>query len=172
MTSEYRNIPRCHEYGPPPENIDSCNILSRQLICALENFPEYILQYVFILEEDVGFRLAVIHYGQVKINEYFKTLQAAKDKFARIYQGKFWKKDSVPEWTDFYEPNDDWLIDKLLILKNDIESRMIAKSRGNLGICSIRIRKKAKLIAQQKKRQGGIKKRKKTGASREESRTV
>ncbi|HEX9252041.1 MAG TPA: hypothetical protein VF870_07350 [Ignavibacteriaceae bacterium] len=148
MTKDFVITDRSLEYGPPPENTDRDNIESRQKICALENFPAYFLQYVFIIEELVGFRLAVIHQDEVKTNEFFPTLKAAKKAFADKYNKKAWEKSVIPRWTDLYAPDNDWLIDKQILLKNDMKRVIIEQDRRKAAQRKFRIRigKMSKLL--------------------------
>jgi hypothetical protein len=129
MTNNHKRLRRSQRYGPPPVNRKKGNPGNREKICALINFPEYVLQYTFIRVEINRYRLAVIHQGTVRTNECFPTLEAAKNAFADKYNGKSWKKDAVPEWTDLYEPNRQWLTDKLEFLRNSTSSQHNFKRR-------------------------------------------
>jgi hypothetical protein len=126
-----KKLRRSQRYGPPPANREKGNPGNREKICALINFPDYYLQYTFIRAENNGYRLAVIHFGQVKTNECFPTMEAAKNAFASKYNGKSWNKDAVPRWTELYEPNLDWLDDKIQILKWDTQIQQKNKLQEN-----------------------------------------
>ena len=131
MTNSHKRLRRNHRYGPPPANSQKGNPGNREKICALINFPEYVLQYTFILVETNSYRLAVIHQGSVRTNECFPTLEAAKNAFASKYNRKSWNKNAVPRWTKLYEPDRDWLNDKIEILKWDTQIQQKNKSQEN-----------------------------------------
>ena len=91
--------------------------LDRREICMLINGVDYFLHHVFILKEKFGWRLVVIHAGQVRTNKCYAELRHAKIAFARMYNRKAWKKGVKAEWTNPYKPDSLWLDKKIKMLK-------------------------------------------------------
>ena len=86
-------------------------------VSLLINHGYYFLQYVFIMVEDAGFRLAVIHQGNVLIFRRYSSLRAARTAFARLYNRKAWQKGVKANWSQVYNPEQKWLDEKLAILE-------------------------------------------------------
>ena len=86
-------------------------------VSLLINHGYYFLQYVFVMAEDSGFRLAVIHQGNVLTYRWYGTLRAARTAFARLYNRKAWQKGVKANWSQVYNPEQKWLDEKLAILE-------------------------------------------------------
>lgn len=84
-------------------------------ISRLINSIYYFIEIVFILKKDDKFRLIALHDRRVLTNSTYQTLIGAKIAFSKLYQDKAWKEDVKAEWTDFYTPDRQWLIEKLQI---------------------------------------------------------
>ena len=77
-------------------------------ICLLLNSLDYSLDHSYIASEKAGYRLVVIHAGQVRTNRCYTELKHAKIAFARMYNRKSWKEGVKAEWSRLYKPNSDW----------------------------------------------------------------
>lgn len=76
--------------------------------CILVNSLEYRLEYVFILEEEDGFRLVVKHGGLVMTNQTFQLLTDAKNAFLRLYGQSDSAGGPTPDWSGFIDPEQEW----------------------------------------------------------------
>jgi len=74
-------------------------------ISVLTNAYKYLLEHVLILRYEEGmFRLLVIHKGRVLTDLNYKSFKAARISFTRFYNSRKWIEESVPEWSEFYDP--------------------------------------------------------------------
>ena len=99
---------------------DTFDSLNKREICMLVNDVYYYLNHVFIMTERIGYRLVVIHDGQVRTNKCYAELRHAKIAFARMYNRKAWKKGVKAEWTYPYKPDSLWLDEKIKMLKKQV----------------------------------------------------
>lgn len=86
-------------------------------VSLLINHGYYFLQYVFIMVEDTGFRLVVIHQGNVLTYRLYDSLRAARTAFARLYNRKSWQKGVKANWSQLYSPGQEWFDEKLALIK-------------------------------------------------------
>ena len=118
MIQEITGNPDKINYSPAQDKGLNEGSITPGKICLLQNNVEYFLKYVFIIVEKIGFRLVVIHQGYVKTDTVFENLKSAKIAFARMYNGKSWKKGIKPIWSHFSSPDKKWLDAKIKILRN------------------------------------------------------
>jgi hypothetical protein len=81
----------------------------RRFISVLINKIFYFIETVFIMIVENGYRLIVIHRGQVLTDEIYKTFEEAKRAFLSEYNHKAWKNGVKPNWSHFYPPDAKWL---------------------------------------------------------------
>ncbi len=84
--------------------------------CTLINSLHYRLEYVFILEEEDGFRLVVKHGGLVLTNQVFKYLQDAKKAFQELYGSSGAPRREQPDWSGFIDAEQEWFGHLLYII--------------------------------------------------------
>lgn len=84
--------------------------------CTLINSLDYRLEYVFILEEEDGFRLVVKHGGLVLTNQTFKSLPQAKEAFSRLYGPTSGPAEDRPDWSEFIDAEQEWFGHLLYII--------------------------------------------------------
>jgi len=85
----------------------------RPCISFLLNAYHYFFDCVFILKDDLCFRLVVNHRGQVLTDRYYRTLRGARAAFVRLYGDKAWEKGIKNLWSHFYPPDSRWLRKKI-----------------------------------------------------------
>ena len=79
----------------------------------LVNNGYFFLRYVFIMEDDLDYRLVVIHDNRLLTDRIYKSLRNAKGAFSRMYNRKAWKKGVKPEWGVFSPPGPGWIRNKI-----------------------------------------------------------
>ena len=84
--------------------------------CTLINSLDYRLEYVFILEEEDGFRLVVKHGGLVLTNQTFKSPPQAKEAFSRLYGPACGLDGDKPDWSEFIDAEQEWFGHLLYII--------------------------------------------------------
>ncbi len=84
--------------------------------CTLINSLDYSLEYVFILEEEDGFRLVVKHGGLILTNQIFKSLQNARTAFAELYNPPGTAHKPAPDWSGFVDAEQEWFGHLLYII--------------------------------------------------------
>lgn len=99
-----------------------------QKISMLVNSVYYFIECVYILILHDHYRLVALHNGRVLTNKTYKTIRGAKIAFSKLYRKKVWKEEIKAEWSHFYDPDADWLEEKI----KDIEEKAVgsAVSRG------------------------------------------
>jgi intergrase/recombinase len=75
-------------------------------ISILRNAVYYFLQFVYLIREESGCRLVVIHQGRLLEDINYKTVKGAKIGFFRRYRWKKWGKGVKPDWTTFSPSGD------------------------------------------------------------------
>lgn len=83
------------------------------MISFLLNSYHYFIDCVFILAADCGCRLVVNHQGEVLTDKYYDSIKGARIAFSRLYGRQAWRKTTRPDWSHFYQPEKDWLKNKL-----------------------------------------------------------
>lgn len=85
-------------------------------ISILINAIFYFIERVFIVKnpEQDGCRLVVMQNHRVLIYEDYETVRGARIAFTRMFKRKAWKKGVKPDWSHFFDPDVEWLKEKLL----------------------------------------------------------
>jgi hypothetical protein len=86
-------------------------------ISRLINSIYYFINIVYILEKDNQFRLIAIQAGKVLIDKTYSTFTGAKIAFSKFFQEKAWNEDVKAEWTDFYNPDRQWLDENMKLVE-------------------------------------------------------
>jgi hypothetical protein len=86
-------------------------------ISRLLNSIYYFLDCVFILLTEKDYRLVILHHDKVVMDSQYKTLRGAKIAYAKFFNENAWAEGVQPQWSQVYQPDDDWLSEKLEILK-------------------------------------------------------
>ncbi len=60
------------------------------------------------LRDGKFYRNPNLHYHQLILDKTFQSLRGARIAFAKLSRKKAWKEDVFPEWSEFYEPEDNW----------------------------------------------------------------
>ncbi len=81
----------------------------RVKISFLINAVYWFTEYVFIVEEEKGYRLIAIHRGRLLVNRTYKKARSARIAFTRFFYNKIWQKGIKPVWSPFYAPGSEWL---------------------------------------------------------------
>jgi hypothetical protein len=99
-------------------------LIKRKFISVLINRILYFIETVFIMTDNDGYRLIVIHRGIPWTNEIYETFEEAKGAFLNQYNHKTWKNGIKPDWSHFYPPDTKWLCKNLELLdKAHLECR-------------------------------------------------
>lgn len=100
-------------------------VMESRRISILVDSILHILELVFIIEENKGYRLVVRHGGNVLIDKHFNSAKGARIAFSRLYpyknkwEYKGYKRNS---WTPFIHPEKQWL--------NKFVKPLIVRERG------------------------------------------
>jgi len=89
-------------------------------ISKLVNSVYYFISDVFIRTDMIDkkkFTLVVIHNNTVLVHKDYKTSRGAKIAFSRLFKKKSWKESVRALWSHFYDPDKDWLDEKINIEK-------------------------------------------------------
>jgi len=87
-------------------------------ISRLLNSIYYFLDCVFILISEKKYRLVILHHDQVIMDVHYNTLRGAKIAFAKYFGERAWAEEVQSQWTHTYQPDNDWISEKLDILEN------------------------------------------------------
>ncbi len=84
-------------------------------ISILINAIFYFIERVFIIKnpEREGCRLVVMQNRRVKVYEDYETVRGARIAFNRMFKRKAWKSGIKPDWSHFFDPDEQWLDEKL-----------------------------------------------------------
>ncbi len=94
-------------------------------IIFLNNSNHYLLEYVFILFEEEGYRLVVNRGGEILTNKNYKTVKGAKTAFLKFH-GLWAVMDDVrPIWSHVYTPPTEWL-DQILGAYQKLSTNMLS----------------------------------------------
>lgn len=97
--------------GRPRKRSNSQPVKER--ISVLETSIYYFLEHVFIIEDDGGYRLVVIHQKKLLTDRTYKTAKGARIAFLKLWSYKAWDEGAKAKWTHFYKPDRDWISEKL-----------------------------------------------------------
>lgn len=79
----------------------------------LINSVYYFIECVFILSLPHRYRLVVLHNGRVLTDACYETLRGAKIAFSKLYGHKAWTDGVKAQWSHFYDPDAQWLDEKI-----------------------------------------------------------
>jgi len=105
---------RKHEIQHQPQKKAKDNSTS---IARLLNSIFYFLDCVFIIFSGSDYRLVILHHDHVLMHSHYKTLRGAKIAFAKFFSEKAWSEEVQPQWSHLYQPDQDWLVEKLEVIK-------------------------------------------------------
>ena len=97
------------------QSVPSLNVELRQenetpiKISRLINSIYYFIECVFIAVEEEGYRLVVIHQGNLLTDQTYKTAKGAKIAFLKFWSYRVWQEGVKPKWSHFYPPDPKWL---------------------------------------------------------------
>jgi hypothetical protein len=72
-----------------------------------------LLEYLFIVFEEEGYRLVVNRVGKIIKNKNYKTVEEAKEAFFNDYSLLAVMDGVIPQWTNAYPPDIEWLDQRL-----------------------------------------------------------
>jgi hypothetical protein len=101
--------------GPPGQRPKSKN---NTKISRLLNSIYYFLDCVFIIISETDYRLVILHHDQVIMDVHYNSLRGAKIAFAKYFGERAWAEEVQSQWTHTYQPDSDWMNEKLEILRN------------------------------------------------------
>jgi len=81
-------------------------------ICVLINSAFYFINWVFIVRNNVSYRLIVNHSGKLLMEKDYRTLRGAKIAFSKLFRHRNWGKNVKAEWSPFFEAESRWLKEK------------------------------------------------------------
>ena len=87
-------------------------------ITRLQNYIYYFQDCVFIIISEKDYRLVILHHDQVIMDVHYNSLRGAKIAFAKFFGERAWAEDVQSQWSDAYQPDNDWISEKLEILEN------------------------------------------------------
>jgi hypothetical protein len=94
----------------PVLNVELCqDEETKTKISRLINSIYYFIEFVFIIAENEGYRLVVIHQGELLTNQIYKTAKGARIAFLKFWGYRAWKEGVKPKWSIFYPPDAKWL---------------------------------------------------------------
>ena len=82
-------------------------------ISILNNSGYYFLSHVFVMKNAGKYRLIVLRNNRVLKDCTYKTVRGAKIAFSKSYSKAGWEKGVKAEWGPFYNPDYQWLNEKL-----------------------------------------------------------
>ena len=88
---------------------------SRLKACALINSIQFFIEYVFIIKSGDRYRLVVKNNGTILTDNYYNDVQDAKIAFLKLYGHQSWSKKVRTQWSDFFEPDSEWMACALYI---------------------------------------------------------
>jgi len=86
-------------------------------VSILTNSMNYLKENVFITQAEDGFRLFVIHTGELLFESQYLTPSGAKIAFLNEFGDSVYPSEVIPKWTPFLPPGPDW--EPLEILKKE-----------------------------------------------------
>jgi len=81
-------------------------------ISMLTNSHHYFIEWAFIMALDNRYRLIVINKGELLTDLLCKSVRSARIAFAKYYSNRGWKNGVRSQWSPFYEPDPEWLVEK------------------------------------------------------------
>lgn len=95
-------------------------------ISRLTNSMYYYIDTCFIMDLSViaqgkkRYRLLAFHEKEKKIfiDKLYRTLKGARIGFKRNFNDMAWSDKVTPQWTDLYQPDQDWIDHMLSVVEN------------------------------------------------------
>jgi hypothetical protein len=100
--------------GPPQQRQ---KLKNEKKISRLLNSIYYFLDCVFIIISGKDYRLVILHHDQVVMDVNYNSLRGAKIAFAKYFGERAWAEKVQSQWSHTYQPDHDWLSEKLEILE-------------------------------------------------------
>jgi hypothetical protein len=108
----------------PPGQREKLN--NETKISRLLNSIYYFLDFVFVIISEKGYRLVILHQDQVIMDVHYNSLRGAKIAFAKYFGERAWAEEVQSQWSHTYQPDNDWLSEKLEILEKYSRERFDA----------------------------------------------
>ena len=101
--------------GPNLEPLHEVELQTQEdkSISRLSNSIYFYLECVYILKSNDKYRLIAMHHCRVRVDQYYDTVRDCKIAFSKFFQEKPWEKGIKAVWTDFYNPDDGWLEERM-----------------------------------------------------------
>lgn len=96
---------------------------NQKKISRLLNSIYYFLDCVFIIISEKDYRLVIFHHDQVVMDVHYNSLRGAKIAFAKYFGERAWAEEVQSQWSHTYQPDYDWLSEKLEILEKTSRER-------------------------------------------------
>jgi hypothetical protein len=80
------------------------------MICLLLNSTHFFIHRTLVINENGKYRLLVMGKSQIFHDSSYETLRGAKIAFSRIFSNTKFHDVILPRWSDFYEPDEKWLL--------------------------------------------------------------
>jgi hypothetical protein len=87
-------------------------------ISRLLNSIYYFLDCVFVVILENDYQLVIIHHDQVIMDVHYNSLRGAKIAFAKYFGERAWAEEVQSQWSHIYQPDNEWISQKLEILDN------------------------------------------------------
>jgi hydroxymethylpyrimidine pyrophosphatase-like HAD family hydrolase len=91
----------------------------RKKITFMINSGRYLLNYVMVVFEDLGYRLVVNRSGDIITDKIYETLKGAKIAFLKFHHFLAHNEEVKPIWSHVYVPEEEWLREKLQLKLNE-----------------------------------------------------
>jgi hypothetical protein len=101
-----------HEPPRQRQKLENETTISRLL-----NSIYYFLDFVFIIISEKDYRLVILQHDQVIMDVHYHSLRGAKIAFAKYFGERAWAEGVQSQWSHTYQPDNDWISEKLEILK-------------------------------------------------------
>jgi hypothetical protein len=86
-------------------------------ISRLLNSIQFYLECAFIIHEEKGCCLIILHNGKVLMDTHYNTLRGAKIAFTKFFGRRAWQEDVKPSWSHAYHPDEAWMCEHFEVLK-------------------------------------------------------
>ena len=96
-------------------------------ISRLLNSIQFYLECAFIVHEDKGCHLIILHNGKVLMDTHYNTLRGAKIAFTKYFGRRAWLEELKPLWSHAYHPDDIWMKQHVDVVKK-YRKRMAQRS--------------------------------------------
>jgi hypothetical protein len=73
----------------------------------------YSLPCAFIMAVNGKYRLMALKNNKVVADKLYNTIKGARSAFQKLFKEHSWRENVTPEWSHFYDPEKEWLDEKL-----------------------------------------------------------